>query len=771
VSKTIAELHSALRAAIADKRLEQQRSIEFYFDSEVAIRTILGFRQLTASNRKLSDLSEDSMVLRALLSSGYLGRVHLLSPHLVELDYFLRSKSGTPSRRQQGDFKAEVGRFLSRFRVEDKFDLLTRAVEAGDGRDDVDALVEVIKTFDVSSFVAVELANGSLQQRYSGLHKAGVLGFEKGDGSLWSDLRRSPVDFYSEVITRATPEADRDRREDAIFRDAVALVQLRKKVLRSDGEKKTVLKRPAVRFYAEADILGKVLREPKIAEDLSYRNGVAPGPIVRPAYYFLLRTYFEALAFPHLEPLFHGRMSITFEELEALCDDLRNLPAEKTIERWDASKFKNRRLAAELEALESLAFFKGILLSYDPPRGMAGFVDRLREMSQLFRRGRFSRRVLSRIGDEMSELRTRLSESTQGLRELFELLEVVEGRVKDLHKRKHDSALPTMLKDVGLVRWGFEVSAAAEGQFAALLRNLLRGTAPAWKDECRALVEDVKRDPDGSDSAVVTSAALWFLELYDHLVVFIDGLDQQAVKHGQALSIEFDLMRAAARLRSDSELGMNVKAELLASLRARISLLADDDQIRFKIGLAYLLAHAASFEEKLFKARAFDAVAREWLKDSFGLASEVRNRLGPERLLRAYAVNHCAYVGTVANDGSLIDSKEAEECMTELLSIRSSRYAFWNYRFVDTVLMPDFRAVSIELEDLKSRRIPKQDRGQVFVRLRDTIKAAFAAYDSVGAFLDRETMDHRARWEALSKAMIQIANDLRNEDDDPGRPT
>jgi hypothetical protein len=757
VNKTIAEVHSALRAAIADKRLEADRAIEFYFDSEVVIRSVLGFRQLTDSQKRSRDLSEDTMVLRALLSSGYLGRVHLLSSHLIELDYFIRAKDDLLPDSRQGGFRDEVARFLEQYHVGDEFAQLLAAVESSNGTGNVGGVIDAIKAFDVSSFVAVELANGAILQRFSSMHKAGVLGFEQHEVSFEAALQDGPIEAYLDIITRAMPEAERERRKDGTFRDALALVQLQRKVRASSGKRST---KPLVRFYAEAELLKKVFKDKAILRDLAYEDSHLGGGILRPPYYFLLRTYFQSLALPHLKSVFRGSISITLEELEECCVELEKLPAERKIEKWDVASLRNRKLAKELRALESLAFFQGIWPSYKLPDGMSHFFDRLQAMAELFHKGAFSKTMQARIFDEMAELRAKLAASTQDLIELLDLLAIVERGVDKLRVNRPDDRLPNLMRDVGLVRWGFAVPMAVEKAFEARLRTLLGGRDTVWKEGCRTLVDDIKRDAANADRAAVICGSLWFLEIYDRLGSFIDSLKSGLAERTEELPLEFHLMRAAARLRSDAALTRNEKVELIGALRELIFRLPEEEQIRYKIGFAYLLAHAANFEEKLFKAAALDAVERGWVKESFSFACEVKKKAGPESLLRAYAVNHCAYVGTVVGDNTLTNQEETLECMRDLLAMQASRSSFWNFRFVDTVLMPSFHSTRMMLDDIKEGRIPKHFRHAALLKLQKKVDAAFDAYASLAAYLDTETMSHRAQWEAIEKDLMDVWRSL-----------
>lgn len=751
-AKTISELHTALRAAILDKKLERTRTIKFYFDAEVVIRTILGFRQFTDSHRRPTDLSADNMVLRALLSSGYLGRIYLLFPHALELDYFVRSQDEVLHEGRQGDFSLDVRRFLEQYHVADKFaELLEAAERAGKSNraEDIGHILAAIKDFDVSSFVAVELANGTLQERLINLRKAGVLGFDRHDSSIDSAMQDPRVDDYADIISQHKPEDKRALRRKSTFNDALALAQLWSKVQSSSGGGSS---EPLVRFYTEAEALSRSFKERRISQELVYQDSHRPAPVLRPAYYFLLRTYFRAISFTHLRSVFGDDDSITIEDLDEFCAELEELPEDRKIEQWSSGNIKNERLIKPLRNLESLAFFQGIWPFYKLPVGLAGFVDSLRNMAVLFREGRISRQVQARISKEMSGLQAKLSRNTQELRELFELLEIIEPKVEEL--REHWAhPIPTAMIDVGLIRWGFIVSPRAEDNFSGRLRSLLQGKDPAWRVACRAVVDEVRNNSCDLDRVTVVCAILWFLEKHPLVVSFISAVENGCP--GEA-PIELHVMRAAARLRAEV-LSRDQRQQLIEDVKSRIEGLPAEQRVRYLIGLAYILAHAASFEEKLFRAEDLDDVAREWLRQSFSLGSDVAQVTRNEQsLLRAFAVNHCAYVGTVVADDKIVDIAKAKQCMTELQAMEASQPGVWNFRFVDTVLMPDYLEAKDTLRYLREGSLDDDKIEAEVRRIQDLVKQALDAYSRSAAYPDSEIKAHRRRWEDLEKDAKEI---------------
>jgi hypothetical protein len=743
-AKTIGELHTALRAAIEDKFLERERPVRFFFDSEVIVRAIIGFRQLTESANKSTDLSEDSMVVRALLASGFLGRVFLLLPHLVEVDNYVALHNDDSGK--QSDLEIEVTAFLQKYQVKEKFDDLLKAVdlERG-GADSTERIIDAIRSFDVSSFVAIEMATGTVQHRLLSLRKSGILGFDSYRQSLDLALRDAHVERYSGIIARGIPEERRAGRSKSLFNDALALGMLRRKILASTSEPGE----PFVRFYTEADALLKVFKDEEIRDDLAYPDDPGREPILRSAYYFLLRSYFPAIGFPHMQARVSGDPAISLADLKEFCAELEELPEEEKIKHWKSVELKSQRLIEPLRDLESLAFFQGVWLSYALPSGVAAFVDSLRDMAAFFKEGAFSEEIRARIAREMAALRATLSSNAQELRELFELLVLIEPKVIELRRTARDEyeapPLPTIITDVGFVRWGFLRSAKAEELFKARLDQLIHGEDAIWRIGCREIVGDIREVNVDLDRLTVVCAVLWFLGAFPEIVSFVGSAEKRLAG---ALPVELHLMRAAARLRAE-ELSRDEKEHLIADLGTLIDALPDDLRRRYQIGLAYVLAHAANFEIYLFRAEDLDDVQRRWLRQSLEIANEVAEATSQEQsLLRAFAVNHCAYVGTVASDARIANPEITLRRMSELNAIHASQPKFWNFRFVDTVLMPRYLEAKKTLRDLKDATstldVENEVRG-----IQQLVKEALAAYSRAGAYLDREIPVHRRRWEEL----------------------
>src|SRR4051812_26088450 len=101
----------ALAQAVYDKTLEQSHEIRFFYDADVIVWLVLGFREFEFYRRVPSP---QLLLMRALLSAGYLGTASLLRPHALELDSLIRRQPFLSSIRAEDGYKKRVRDFLRR---------------------------------------------------------------------------------------------------------------------------------------------------------------------------------------------------------------------------------------------------------------------------------------------------------------------------------------------------------------------------------------------------------------------------------------------------------------------------------------------------------------------------------------------------------------------------------------------------------------------------------------------------------------------------------
>jgi hypothetical protein len=103
MSTQIAEFALALRQAVYDRDAEiRGHSIRYYYDAQVLIGIILGFRDVVV-------VGEDQAFVRALVDLGFLGRPCVLRSHASELYVNIRGPIN-----EKGAYRQEALGFLKR---------------------------------------------------------------------------------------------------------------------------------------------------------------------------------------------------------------------------------------------------------------------------------------------------------------------------------------------------------------------------------------------------------------------------------------------------------------------------------------------------------------------------------------------------------------------------------------------------------------------------------------------------------------------------------
>src|SRR5688500_16429414 len=185
----------ALVHALYDRTIEDNREVRYYYDADIVVKMVLGLYSYDDIHIK-RDHRED--LVRALLSAGFLGKVHILRSHALELLSSVSSEEASTRNRQVGDDRSFRDRIVEYFG--ETTDLMRRLEHLNQrlkvARDDQDRLNEFlakIKASGPEDFIAYELARGNWQERLSTLH-ANVLQFEH----FGEDIEKI-LDEYPEV--------------------------------------------------------------------------------------------------------------------------------------------------------------------------------------------------------------------------------------------------------------------------------------------------------------------------------------------------------------------------------------------------------------------------------------------------------------------------------------------------------------------------------------------------------------------------------------------
>jgi hypothetical protein len=146
--------------------------------------------------------------------------------------------------------------------------------------------------------------------------------------------------------------------------------------------------------------------------------------------------------------------------------------------------------------------------------------------------------------------------------------------------------------------------------------------------------------------------------------------------------------------------------ELVRGIENIDEILDAADRGKYLLGLGFLYYYASLAAGK--RKRTEDA--NRYACASFRAGWQATELLAPMSLSWAFAVNHCAYTGTVT--GVLPD--ETEQACHLLRQTRSTMN--WHYRFADTLA---YREYSLALEMWVSGRRGRTDRNLICARLRE----------------------------------------------------
>jgi hypothetical protein len=178
---------------------------------------------------------------------------------------------------------------------------------------------------------------------------------------------------------------------------------------------------------------------------------------------------------------------------------------------------------------------------------------------------------------------------------------------------------------------------------------------------------------------------LWFLSCYDELGIMVSQLERV-----KPLSHSLMVMRAAGKMRH-SLLSREAKVRLIEELRQVMDRLQGAALGTFLLGLGYVEFHAWDGElESLLPdgiGRVDGAAQLDWAAVSFARGEEALLLLPADTLQWAFAINHCAYVGSVAN----IEGVKTEKYVA-ILQRLSTFPGVWHYRFADTLAWSKYTA-------------------------------------------------------------------------------
>ncbi len=673
---TVERFARALRLAVYDCELEQQGELRFFYDADVVFNIVLGSLQFMDHR---PSWRVGPMLVRALLSMGYLGRMRVLPPHSLELAGLIR---GLPSPAEW--YSDRLKSFLEHAGVHahvERLHHLVRELPSDEAK--LARFLQELQDIGAHALVAMELGAGTWQQRFKRLVDHRLLSFDQpgpeADEVLWSDT----VWEFKTAISRVRPD---DRFALNNLRDAAALAILSTLVGRHNAGEQTCM----VRFHTETRLLNAVCREtPRLRDLLSYSHPSFEGTsrvdrdmslVIRDSDYFLVRSSFEALRFPGIV-MKDVHPAVQLDQLKALASHLSDLHRTNVPEKsvmLIGQPILGRQLGDVIDEFASLSFLRSLWARYELPPAARELIPKLAEVWEFASQPI----VADRLDEEIREIQHTVYTQVARVQRWQDAYLRICGAARQRSRPTEMLPAPDPMRDIGLAIWGIPWTAAQEERLVSLVHGIMGADHEDWIRACANLATLVEHVDGDEEACGVACGALLFLNEYECIVHTIMECTKE---RGGTIAIGYDVLREAAIMLGRRRLGIAHKQQMLTALfDGRRGLQENTDDLgRFLLGFGHVAYAAWETERGTLGGRsAFGgeqhALIREWAKWSFEAGSEAVMLLGQGSLEWAFAINHCARVGSMAG----IERERTEAYLETLLDLRAT--GLWHYRFEDT---------------------------------------------------------------------------------------
>jgi hypothetical protein len=750
-TEAINDFYVALDAAIVDKTLESNgQRIDYYYDADLVFRLVKGFRLFKT---QIVQTSRRQLVVGSLLSAGFLSKVRMLRPHALELDANIRIWASEVGRT--GIFREEAAQFFQEWGIREAIEEVLAIIGPEPKRQD-----NLLKVFDKlrqvagETFVALELASGPWERRLKRL----VLG-GGGDGLLSFDGISAPLaqlmssKAFKDIDKIVRSEASGKRSEFSNIRDTAALSMLHA-AINERAESARTSQVPLVRFYTETPTLIAAWEKSKrLQEYLRYphsKHGKAGNEhsrsVWRSATYFLIRAIFPALGFARNGGSLDGGLvldtvepEITLDELTEVCRSLGEIPDlqgtvdTKTRERLEEIRIGNQLLAEFLQELEDLSFLKRVFLRYRPSVDFADLIQEIEEIWNFAGSDSALERLEEEIRLEVDQLREELREEVAEFGSWLRAYKNIVRKVDRLQKKMAKYDCPDLLRDFGLIRWGFH--SPPDGLEERLESFWEQFSSRADDDRSSAAAELASRvvAPPSREDCLIGASYLWFFGLFSLVAECI----QTHLDRGGEEDYSLEVWRSAAIVRSSPEISREERRAVISGLQVNADIQDGEERGTRLLGLAYVLYYCwiqerrGSILDSTPPPR--DDELDHWVEESFESAREAFRSLREGTVARAFALNHCVYVGSVAR----VREGELTGLAQQLSTFMSSEE--WNYRFADTLSYRQYLRAVREFNAL-GKDMEAQDR----LRLCGYLTLAIDFIEqAVGGFSDDEIKEHK----------------------------
>lgn len=672
---------NALAFALYDRKVEARGSaIIHYYDADVILDMVLGIER---GDIYLQKDSEQALV-RALLSAGFLGDMHMLRPHVFELNENLRREER--SRLSDEQFQGKARGFLTKTGILDKMAQLHEIVDGAtplpsDNQETrIQRFVHALGQVAGETFARMEQCHGRWPSRlHRYLHrKENRLCLDRLGPETETLLKDCGSQLYeiNRRLMRRRPE-----RSLNVFQDAAALTILHS-MIQAVASTEPV---EVVRFYTETVAVREAIEEDAdLRKMLSYSPSILPGLeapagaelVLRDSQYYIVRA-----VFPVLSPDNKDTDEEALGNLDKLSSELKGLEShpeelERAIEEL---KYDGRSLGDLLRRFENLTIMDYIWTSKRIPPDLKD-LPVLKEWVSVFAFAEKTE-VDQRVGEQWENARTELESSISGVQvwtaNFRRLLSLAEQR-----RERGPGRIEDPMRDLGLVRWGYDLTDDELQDLRETLDGLLWETDVDLTEHVGKLTTRMVQAREDLRQCFASCAILWAIGAYESILDLVKQYEDSDKPPKLPPSLTIIKMAASVRAgRVNSHAERKQMAEQVTQL---CSGLPESKRSRILLGAGYVLYHLWKLDmdarPRDENQERYNAEAKAWASQSFELGKEASRILSPAKLDWAFAINHCAFVGLMMR----LEREEIDEYLQKLIRFESVP-AFWNARFADTL--------------------------------------------------------------------------------------
>jgi hypothetical protein len=238
------------------------------------------------------------------------------------------------------------------------------------------------------------------------------------------------------------------------------------------------------------------------------------------------------------------------------------------------------------------------------------------------------------------------------------------------------------MRDLGLVRWDYDLSEEEKNEVVETLENLTSGDESDLNDTAPLVATKMEIARVDTKACQIMCAVLWALNRFREIVSLVDECRANSL---QRFPATLTIIQGAAQMKMG---GIPSRMDRRLVVERSLKLMGDMPKTKKKgilLGVGYILYHAWKQEMVGKSVRERQLMnqpqeVREWADKSFEVGEEAYQSFEQNTLPWAYAVNHCAYVGIVTG----VKPQKTVEYLQILFRLKGYS-AIWSPRFDDTI--------------------------------------------------------------------------------------